>query len=205
MNNHLRWGTDIICSKFVFCFVLVLVPIAFGCDAGPPPAVVPVSTLVDTERFSKPKLTFQDEIVVKNNHLILEKGKEYEYSGSFQLAQMDDEVPEYKEFSQRIRETLLIIFTIDRDKSGYTPRRPDRPVQNKQLAREITTGAERVSNSWIESPNLIHFKGRLEAPSKLGEHELRLAFLPKGAQERVYILTRLVQVVEAKEPNGTNK
>ncbi len=95
------------------------------------------------------------------------------------------------------QQTLNVKFIIDGEKSGYGPKPDGTP------AGEIITGSGAIDDPRIDASNVLHFKGKVKAPRRSGEHEFRLTILPKGANKRVYILTRLVQVVEPKAPNGT--
>lgn len=190
-----------ILSLPAFWFAAIIAPLASGCDSGPPPAVAPETPApVDKEQFADAKLTFKGENV-KDNRLILEKGKEYEYSGSFRLTQVDDEAPEFKEYVERIRETLRLMFIVDGEESGF--KRSSSARSQTKAVREVIVGKEFVESSRVDSSNVVHFEGRLNAPNKVGELELRLSILPRDAQESVYIITRPVEIVEPKTPNGT--
>jgi hypothetical protein len=196
--NRFRCPTSF-ALEFAFFFVALLVLPTSGCDGGPPPTVAPADTPVDKEQFSHAKLTFKDE-VVKNDHVILEKGKEYEYSGSFQLAQVDDEAAEYEKFVTYVQGMLGVTIVVDGKKSGY--KLPPRENAPPKPVREVITGGGKVQNTRFKSPNLIEFSGRLEAPNHIGEQELRLFFVREDTAEPVNILTRVVQVVEPKAPKG---
>jgi hypothetical protein len=196
--NRLRRGTAFP-LEFAFFFIMLLVLPASGCDKGPRQVFAPKDTPVDKEQFSKAKLTFKDE-VVKNGHVILEKGKEYEFSGSFELAQLDDEAAESEKFVERLRSSLGVLLVIDKEKSGYPA--PSADQAHIKHAWVVDTYANRVPNTRFESPNMIHFNGRLKAPNTIGEQELRITFVPEDAVLYVTILTRLVEVVEPKAANG---
>jgi hypothetical protein len=170
------------------------------CNAAPPLAVAPKGTPVDKERFSKAKLTIKGE-VVKKEHVILEKGKEYEYSGSFELTQVDDEAAGHEVDVDRIQGLLGIMIVVDGEKSGYKLKPLDHPPATP--FREVITGENgKVPNTRFESPNIIHFSGKLKAPTHIGEHELRIMTFPEKPKEVVYVLTRLIEVVEPSEPKG---
>jgi hypothetical protein len=198
--NRLRWRRDVILGFAVFLVLVVVLP-SSGNEKRPRQIFAPKDTRVDKEQFSKAKLTFKDE-VVKKDHVILEKGKEYEFSGSFELAKVDDEAGEHIEFLVQLQSSLGVLLVIDKVKSGYPPPEPEKAHIEQAWVLDTYAAKVPVNKIRFESPNIIHFSGNLKAPVQIGEQELRITFVPDSSDLYVTILSRLVEVVEPSTPKG---